>query len=74
MNNIDDASNKMQNLNINQNTSPNRLSDRERNISATGGGGFSVISQASQPQHHGAGGGSKPGQSPHTGQNGLQLP
>lgn len=40
----------MQNLNLNSNGSPNRLSGRANNESATGGGGgFSVISQASQP-------------------------
>ena len=53
MNNIDDATNKMQNLGINTQSSPSRVIERERNISAQGGGGFSVISQASQPQNHG---------------------
>ena len=44
MNNIDDATSKMQNLGINNQSSPSRVIERERNISAQGGGGFSVIS------------------------------
>ena len=45
MNSIDDATNKMQSLSVNPNNlSPNRLNERDRNITATGGGGFTVIS------------------------------
>ena len=63
LNNMDEATSKMQNINLNAQASPTRTMERDNRVSADRsistsvvagvgqqpGGGFSVISQASQP-------------------------